>query len=86
MSTVADGAEEIEWRHGWYWSGRVYLRWREWGLGFNLGFHWRRDVGGDFQLGPIGGYFGWEEEDRMFKNGVDMGCAVAPVDGYTGTP
>lgn len=80
---MSDGA--IEYRHGWFWYHHFGVNWRDWGFGFSIAYQHRKEFGVYAQLGPMTAYATLEEEDHAFKDGVDQGFAIAPVDGYRNT-
>lgn len=69
----------VEWRMGWWWSGRVGVDWYDWGVGAHVGVKWGVQVGGDFQFGPLYGYWGWEVGSELFEDGKRAGLGVGPV-------
>jgi len=79
---TTDRGPVVEWRHGWWREGGFGVDWKEWGFSFALTLTWRKEIGLSGHLGPFYAYVSWEEEDRLFEDGVDSGMATAPVSGY----
>lgn len=68
-----------EWREGWFWHRSYGCDWREWSLGFHIGFKAHRSIAADIGLGPLFWYGGFEWGQELFEDGQRAGMGIGPV-------